>query len=232
MPGSDAEKWMQFAQDDLAPGKSLTRMNDSAKFIVSTVSLVGAVLTGFGLVASARIGDSNTAVFAAVVSLGTTLIALLLALIFLRQRVGSLNVHNLKEVRSWYDAQVNRGWMVIVASLFLILAVSAAGVAAIATIVHSPDHRPRIVLQGEPTGRGWIVSGSVQCDGCLPDRTYRIVLTGGSGATRTTCSRGVAVTDDKGVFMVSIPGCRLPGRATATLAIDGKTVTTLAGGQR
>ena len=229
MPGSDAEKWMQLAQE-LVPSKSLARMNESAKFIVSTVSLVGAVLTGFGLVASARIGSSNAAVAAAVVSLGSTVIALLLALTFLRQRVGELNIRNLIEVRSWYDAQWNRGWMVIVAGMFLILAVSAAGVAAIATIVHSPDHQPRIVLQGEPTDRGWMVSGSVQCDGCQTDRAYRIVLTGGSGATRTTCSRGIAVTDGMGAFMVSIPGCGLPRGANATLSIDGKTVTTLSEG--
>ena len=83
--GEDADRedpW-DIAAQELTPGKSLARIVANARFTVATVTVVGAVLTALGLITvQAVVADHIARVFA-VFSIGATLLAVLLALLYL-----------------------------------------------------------------------------------------------------------------------------------------------------
>jgi hypothetical protein len=130
--------WQELA-DELTPAKSLARVDAAANRVLTSVTVVGTVLTGLGLLAAGQPtrnavagGLSLTAVIAAVLSVAFALTAQVLTI-----RRG-LNTNNLKAVRAWHHDQFRRrAYPARAASVLLTVAVLLAGGAATAQFVGS-----------------------------------------------------------------------------------------------
>jgi hypothetical protein len=230
LEGSDAELWRRAA-DALLPDRSMERMADSAKFVVSTLALVGSILTGFGLLASDRIVENKFAVGLAVSALASVFVALLCALDFLRMRIGEVNIHNLVEVKEWYEQQLSRGWRVYLSGWLLLLAVSLAGSSAIVTFASNPTNSPGVTMQASrATPSGWNASGTVICDSCRSKETYRITMSAKQGNTVTQCFAANVYSDNDGKFKLDVPVCLLTENSIATLYVDGTPAATMTAG--
>lgn len=124
---------------ELTPAKSLER-NDKAKAaattrITTTVTVVGTLLTGLGVVAAGQPAVNGTA--RSLVATAVTLSALAVACVLGAQltRMRSVNPANLAEVRAWYRRQFDTGRYSTAAGTFLVIcAALLAGAAAILSL--------------------------------------------------------------------------------------------------
>src|SRR5512144_2778140 len=147
------EVWMK-ASELLTPDKTIQRIEDKAKFIVSTVTLVGTLLTGLGLFAGVRLTSTHLGQVTAVASVILATLSVVLA-------VGSLVVggirtvapSNLAAVEAWYMNQIGRGRAVAASGLLLVLAFVVGAVATGSTItsgeVNQPSLNARILSDGK-----------------------------------------------------------------------------------
>lgn len=135
-PTREDDEWNELATE-LAPAKTLQRLDAAAARVVSTVSLVATLLTGLGLVAA---GLANLTVVARVLAVGAVVLAFAAVLLaLLAQTLGvirGMNRENLAEVEQWYverfEARAPRlRW----ATFLLVGAVALAGAAAVVTLV-------------------------------------------------------------------------------------------------
>lgn len=101
-PPTSGEASIIAAAKELSPDKSLTRVSDSAKYVVANISLVALVAGGFGIFSDARGGFTDyPELFGAVVV--ATVFALGSAVWALFPRTQSLDPDNLTKVREAYD---------------------------------------------------------------------------------------------------------------------------------
>jgi hypothetical protein len=230
--GSDSEPWQGLAEE-LMPAKSLARTADSAKFLIGTVAVVGGILTGFGVVGADQLRDSQLGSWMSLTALLAVVVALVLALLFLRLRSGEINIQNLVEVRAWYAEQASRAWMVTTAGALLVIAIVAVGVAGGVTVVARQTQGPEIVLmQTRTSATTGTVSGSITCHGCRQGSTYVINLynhhpTGYSSPP--TFPNGDlllivdATTGSEGSFTISLPKISINSGDQISLVVDGKS---------
>ena len=134
------EEWRELAAE-LAPAKSLQRLDAAATRVVSTVSLVATLLTGLGLVAA---GLTNLTTFARLLAMGAVVLAFVAALLALRAQtlgiIHGLNRENLAEVEDWYLTRFEkRAPRLRRATYLLVGATALAGAAALWTLAFSTD---------------------------------------------------------------------------------------------
>jgi hypothetical protein len=147
-PVSEDDEMWQTAAEALAPDKSLQRVEDKAKFVVSTVAVVGSILTGLGLVAGANLGIAAkghewavSAIVAAVVSIVLAVGSLLLG----GDRY--LSPGNLIAVQNWYTKQFRRQTPVLFSGLLLLCALALAGIAAFMSMTTTDIREPMMIAQ-------------------------------------------------------------------------------------
>jgi heme/copper-type cytochrome/quinol oxidase subunit 2 len=158
---ADQEDLWQSAAKELWPDKSLPRVAANAKFTVATVTVVGTGITALGVITVQAVIADRIARVLAFLSIGTALLAVLLALLYLALRVRKVNPENLVEVQSWYQKELRRTWLAVAASWLLIIAVVLASSAGLRTALTSNDQRPpQLALQIVGTGRERTVTAS------------------------------------------------------------------------
>lgn len=221
--GEDADRedpW-DIAAQELTPGKSLARIVANARFTVATVTVVGAVLTALGLITvQAVVADHIARVFA-VFSIGATLLAVLLALLYLALRVRKVNPENLVQVESWYRRELRRTWLAVAASWLLIVAVVLAGCAGLRTALTSQDQRPpQLALQIAGTGGEHIVTTSATLSNLQGGTVVVLLLTG-----EATGGKPVLLMETK--TMVSDVGTATVSPSTAEVTFYAKYVLVL-----
>lgn len=123
-PPGPADKADFAASANLAPDKSLTRVQESAKFVFSSVAVVGTLLTGLGLFTD--LGDvlENSLVLplpwgevpVAVAALG---LSLFFASVALWPKISSVDLSRPAEVNRWYRQQIIRRGVSMILSLGL-----------------------------------------------------------------------------------------------------------------
>ena len=160
---------MPAMRNELSPVPSLKRIGASARFTVSTVSVVATALTAFGLVAAAWLSAYPYVRVLAFAAAGAAAIALLCALGYLALRLEKRNWQNNVLVEKWYNNQFRRAGLVAAASWLLIVAVVLAGTAGtIAAVDASKADAPVLGLEVAGTGHQCTVTATVSVDHLAP----------------------------------------------------------------
>jgi hypothetical protein len=204
--------WQALAEE-LTPAKSLARVDAATNRVLTSVTLVGTVLTGLGLLAAGRptsnavaVGLSLAAVLAAVLAVALALTAQVLTI-----RKG-LNTNDLVAVRAWHHDQFRRrAYPARAASILLAVAVLLAGGAATAELLGS-----------ERAGLSLAISSTRAPAGAGPDGG-RVAL------TVDATFRGLA-EDTTATILVTIDrsdGMLVLARAALTPGTDGTASRTL-----
>jgi hypothetical protein len=134
--------------DELTPVKSLARLDAATARVVTTVTVVGTLLTGFGLAAAGLPGIDGAAEVLAVCSVVLAVLAVLCALIAQTLTVTrGLNTNNLLDVGKWYERRfVVRAPLTQVASVLLVVAVAVAGITAVVYLADDARDGPSVAV--------------------------------------------------------------------------------------
>lgn len=192
-PASEPDRrrraWQALA-DELAPAKSLARIDTAAGRVLGNVTVVGTLLTGLGLLAAGLPGTSDAArglALAAVVA-AVLAVACALAAQILTIRRG-LNTSNLAEVQEWYQGQFRRrAYPTRAATVLLLAAILLAGGSAVVALEERDGARLTLsISQIEPvpdTGSGASLTVDVTFSAPAGGDTATVVVTAsGSGGT-------------------------------------------------
>ena len=140
---------------ELAPARSLGRIDTATSRAVTTVTVIGVLLTGLGALTATLPADSGAARALATAAVITAALAVACALtaqvLTISHRV---NPANLADVRAWYRRQFTiRAYPARAATILLLAAALLAGAAATAAITATHAAAPTIqVTQTTPTG--------------------------------------------------------------------------------
>jgi hypothetical protein len=224
--------WQALAEE-LTPAKSLARMDAATARVLTSVSVVGTVLTGLGLLAAGRPARNAAAEGLALAAVGTAVLAVACALTaqVLTIRRG-VNTNNLVAVRAWYRDQFRRrAYPARAASVLLLAALLLAGGAATAALVGPERTGMSLAISQTPSASGAAadagrvaVTIEVAFRGLAEDTTATVLVTGTRSGATTVLARA-ALT----------PGA--DGTATRTLTVgsvpgDAVVEVTAAGGER
>lgn len=139
------QMWLAAAKE-LSPDKSLAQIQDSSKFLVGSVALVGALLTGFGLIASDAVRRTPLGFSLAVIFAGSSLILGLFALV---PRSADLKLTDLTDVEAWFGHQIRwRRRAAAASAVALGLAILIAGATALLSSTPTPDASTSLQVVG------------------------------------------------------------------------------------
>jgi hypothetical protein len=130
------QAWVDLAAQ-LTPANSLARIDSATNRAVTTVTVLGTLLTGLGAVSAGQLTHSAaaralaaTTVILAAAAVASALTAQVLTI------TRRLNPADLEEVRAWYRRQFRtRAYAAQIATMLLIAAALSAGATAAATIL-------------------------------------------------------------------------------------------------
>jgi|SRR5579859_3128682 len=136
----DDQDWADLARQ-LTPAASLARIDTVGGRAVTTITVIGLLLTGLGTLAAGQFARHGAARGFAVAAVITATLAVACALTAQVLTVShKLNADNLKQVQAWYESQFRfRARATQVATILLILAAVLAGATATATLVTTPQ---------------------------------------------------------------------------------------------
>jgi MFS family permease len=133
------QAWTDLASQ-LTPAASLARIDAVTARAVTTITVIGLLLTGLGALAAgqfARHGAARGLAVAAVIAATLAVACALTAQVLTITR--QLNTDDLVKVRAWYHRQFNvRALTTQAATILLILAALLAGATAATTLVTTP----------------------------------------------------------------------------------------------
>lgn len=130
------QEWADLASQ-LTPAASLARIDTVTARAVTTVTVIGLLLTGLGTLAAGQFAQHGAARVFAVAAVITATLAVACALVAQVLTVThKLNAEDLVQVQAWYEGQFGfRARATQVATILLILAALLAGATATATLV-------------------------------------------------------------------------------------------------
>jgi hypothetical protein len=210
-PLSAADQRWQQAAAELEPARSLTRAEDRAKQLVGTVSVVGVLLTGSGLVAAARLQTLPPARWLAIVAVALALTGVVLALWTLLLREQDVAVNDLRGVQRWYAAQFRRARLVQFAGMLLLGGMVLAGLASVVALAAQTDDRPviELVVSGTGVGAQQTADVSVRWAHLPSDRLVLATVTGAMDTSGLVLAQGVASPGADGTASVSFKAIKL-----------------------
>lgn len=214
---SEDRAWAALGSE-LTPAKSLARLDTATARVVTTVTVVGALLTGFGVISATQ---TTIAGPARILALGSVVAAILAITCALAAQILSitwrLNVFNLLEVKAWYRRRLNiRAPLTQAATVLLLAAAAAAGAAAVSALVTNGADQPTIAVTRttqlpDPTGSR-ANSAAVATSTITVEVTFR-GLNAGQVATASMTSGGRVLAE--AAFTAGADGS-----ATRSLAVD------------
>jgi hypothetical protein len=163
-----ATRLWQDAASELTPAKSLARINDNAKFLAGSVTIVGTLFTGFGLLTIDRLRADGLPFGVALVAGCVAVLAVLVALASLVLRMKTLRISNLREVEDWYKGQLKRGAILAIAGWALTFSIALSAGASGFVLLTDQAMAPTLSLQLSRTGNDTRVSGRVTVLGLAP----------------------------------------------------------------
>lgn len=179
-PSPQDQAWAALGLE-LTPAKSLARVDTASARVVATVTVVGALLTGFGVIGAGLPASAGPARILSICSVVAAILAIMCALAAqLASITRRLNPFNLTEVEAWYRHRLEiRAPLTQAATVLLLLAAAAAGTAAVGTLLQSRADQPTMA-----------VTRTTQ----LPDPTASSAGSGGNSAAVATSTITVEVT--------------------------------------
>lgn len=189
MPNDDIPRY-RAAAEELKPPKVLARILEHNKFVISTISIVGTLLTGLGAVTASVAVDDATFVWKGipVVPVGAFVtailasIAVLVALVARRPNFDVLNSNDLFDVRDYIEGQIppakralKLAWFFFITSA--VLATLTAIAAGVLVLIDDEEPRNLASLTTSVGAEGAVtaeLAGSV--DGLDEDQVVRVAL--------------------------------------------------------
>jgi hypothetical protein len=146
-PSTADRRWQALA-DDLAPAKSLQRLDAANARVVATVSAVATVLTGLGLLAAGATNLPDAGRWLAMGAVGLAVTATVAALRGQTVTISrNLNLNNLAEVERWYRQHFERrAPLTRTATILLVAAIVTAGLAAAASLAIGDNEAPTLAV--------------------------------------------------------------------------------------
>ncbi len=220
-PSSRDQAWAELAAG-LAPAKSLARIDAVTARAVTTVTVVGVLLTGLGAASAALPAQPGTAralAAAAAITAALAVAAALTAQVLTITR--RLNPANLTDVKTWYYRQFTlRAYPAQAATVLLLAAALLAGAAAATALFTSPPGTPALTITQTP-GPGGIAVGqqsavtvTVTFNGMAPGQPATVILT--TPGTAGTLARAAATATPDGTAAITLT-TRLAGAQTVVV---------------
>jgi hypothetical protein len=199
--------WVALAEE-LAPAKSLTRLDAATARVVTNVTVVGTLLTGLGILGASLPSVTGWARGLAVTAVVTAALAVVLALSAQVVTVTRIRTGDLLEVQAWYRRRVRIRGPLTVASTVLLAGATAVGAgAAVVAVLDPPATPPTIAVtrtttppptaaaaaSGVPVANG---SGTQSAPASMSVVAVEVTLHGldpGEAATVTVSSAGIRV---------------------------------------
>jgi membrane-bound lytic murein transglycosylase B len=130
------QRWAELAAQ-LTPAASITRIDTVTARAVTTVTVIGILITGFGALAAGQITQSRIAQHLAAATVIAATLAVACALMAQVLTVArQINPANLVEVQAWYRRQFGtRARATQAATILLVIAALLAGATAAATVL-------------------------------------------------------------------------------------------------
>lgn len=197
---ADTQRWRDVA-GELAPVKTLVRVVDNGRFVIGTVSTVGVLLTGFGLVAADRLSASAGPRRAAAAAVALAVAAVLLALVPLVVRTRRVNLDNLADVKELYRRELRKAGLISAAGWVLALALLAAGTAGVWAAVSSPataPGRPTAALTAARGAEGTAVHATATVAGLRPGAMVEFEVATTGPPSRTVLLAGATLAGADG----------------------------------
>lgn len=211
------------ASAGLSPANSLARVDTVTARAVTTVTVVGLLLTGLGAASAALPGTVRDLTIAAVITAALAVAAALTAQLLTITR--RLNPDNLVEVKAWYRRQFElRAYPAQSATILLLISVLLAGAAAAATLLASPADTPALTIT-QTSGPGGTAQATdtvtVTFPGLPPGQAATLLLT--TPGTAGPLARAATAGSD-GTAAITLT-TRLPAAQTliVTAAAPGQT---------
>jgi hypothetical protein len=105
IPNEEDIFWIEMA-GKITPEKSIERLDDHAKYLFSTISIVGTLLTGFGIFSC---GETNVLHNPwIIIPVALACLSLALSMMGITPKVERLNRHDINSVRDYYNNQIIR----------------------------------------------------------------------------------------------------------------------------
>jgi HrpA-like RNA helicase len=221
-PSARDEAWADLAAE-LTPVKSLARIDAVTARAITTVTVVGVLLTGLGAASAAlpaQPGLARALAAAAAIAAALAVAAALTGQVLTITR--RLNPANLDDVKAWYRRQFGlRAYPAQAATALLLLSAVLAGASAASDLLAGPATTPALTITQVPgpgrlpaTRQQATITASVTFDGLSPGQPATVVLTT-PGATGTL-ARAAATATRNGTAVITLT-TRFP--AAQTIAV-------------
>ena len=202
-PVESGDVWAATASE-FTPEKSLARIAEKARFTVATVSLVGTVLTGLGLVSAERLSDSLWSRWCTIAAVALAAASVVLALSYLTLRVRALNPYNLLDVETFVTEEFRRSRRVVVATWLLVAALVVAAVGAVLVLAVPAQPVAAATLSTSGAGVERSIQGAVRVSELREQDPVVVTLTLGKGPQRVLF-RSTSIPTDRGTVQVDVP---------------------------
>jgi signal transduction histidine kinase len=213
-PVTEEDEIWEAASAELTPDKSLARVEEKAKYVVTNVGLIGTLLTGLGVLAATQLPPESPAYPFAVAAAVLAAAGVILAFFSLLLRITpAVAPGNLTQVEAWYTDQLRRAGIVRIAGALLLLGIVLAAVAGILAVVNRDPARPVLLLQ---------VSGEGQKVKLLSTATFTGLAAGDTLRTQTV---GVDTKGRRILLAQAITGADRDGKASTSVEIEVKKLS-------
>jgi hypothetical protein len=238
---ADDRLW-QAGTAESGPATSLARVDDRVRQVVTSVSLVGSLIVGVGLVASGRVDRSSPARVLAVASVCVALVAVVLGLgLLLLRAIPVRPSPSPAKVPAWHRRQYRWAYGGIVSGVLLLLAVLLGGASAVVVLVGGPGAEPTTpdsTMSVQLVGSGAEARLTVRADftGVAAGQVLHIEVVGQDpSGSQTLLARGVAAAGRSGVVSATVEVARLGElyrsvQVSAAVAAQRCTATLIPGG--
>lgn len=209
-PSARDEAWTDLAAE-LTPVKSLARIDTVTARAITTVTVVGVLLTGLGAVSAAlpaQPGLARVLAAAAAIAAALAVAAALIAQVLTITR--RLNPANLADVRAWYRRQFElRAYPAQAATVLLLLSAVLAGASAASDLLAGPAATPALTVTQVP-GPGHVpaaqqqatITASVTFGDLSPGQPVTVVLT--TPGTAGALARAAASARQDGTAAITL----------------------------
>lgn len=185
-----ADRLRDLSVDELAPAKSLERIDTQARFILGSVALFGTALSGFGVLGATRLSDGELLLAMPAVLL--VAVSLALAAFALVPTGADIAVGDDAAVDRFFNSEIKRrGRLLRWAGVLFALAVLAAAAPAVAAAVDEPSATLDVSIETSAAQDHAIVTVS----GAALDADAVLMVEGSAGPAGVRSLRAIGRAD-------------------------------------
>jgi hypothetical protein len=225
-PTPQDQAWAELAAE-LTPAKTLARIDTVTARAITTITVVGVLLTGLGAASAAlpaQPGAARALAAAAAITAALAVAAALTAQVLTITR--RLNPANLADVKAWYRRQFElRAYPAQAATALLLLSALLAGASAASTLLAGSVNTPALTIT-QVSGPGSVpavqqqatVTASVTFGGLAPGQPATVILTAPGAAG--TLARAAVTAAPNGTAAVTLTARPSAAQSVVVTAVD------------